>query len=735
MIELISGASVEEISKKMSENAYFATAARGLEPLLAAELTSFGAQEVVEEIGGVSFTGPFSVALRACLWSRLASRILAPIAQFEANDTDQLYAGVRQIDWRQHLDVGSSLAVDAHVGHSKIDHSRYALLRVKDAVVDQFRDSCGERPNIDALQPDLRLNLYLHRNRAALSVDLSGASLHKRGYRSDGLSAPLKENLAAAILLSCNWPKIHAAGGAFVDPMCGSGTLALEAALIATDTAPGLMRDYYGFLGWKQFDGQHWDDLVKEAEERKALGLERSQPPIIGYDENSRAIRQAWEHARAAGVERRLHFERRELAQVEPPPTSTTRATGLLVTNPPYGERLGELSQLPPLYNRLGEKMIQFAGWQAGIITSEVELGRAIGLRAHRRTALYNGALKCQLLHFELDDTNRWKSLADGAGRPVARRLAAEAEMLANRLRKNHKKLARWAKTEGVDCYRLYDADLPEFNLAIDLYGDEVHLQEYQAPKDIPEQKAERRVRDAMAAVMQVLELPSGALHIKQRVRQKGISQYQRQDRRGLLKQVNEGDLKFLVNLSDYIDTGLFLDHRPTRRLLRSLAASTRFLNLFAYTGTATVYAAAGGAHETTTIDMSRTYLDWAKKNLHLNGFMGDEHRLVQVDCMAWLDQSQAEYDLIFLDPPSFSNSKGMDGTFDIQRDHVHILQRVSQMLAPQGILIFSNNLRNFKLADDQLPGLKIKEISARTLPLDFARNPRIHNCWRIERA
>ncbi len=715
----------------MSENAYFATAARGLEPLLVTELISFGGQEVVEAIGGVHFTGPLKVALQACLWSRLASRIFAPIAEFEANDTDQLYAGVMQIDWRQHLDVGGSLAVDAHVSQSKIDHSRYALLRVKDAVVDQFRDRCGERPNIDALQPDLRLNLYLFRNRATLSVDLSGSSLHKRGYRSDGLSAPLKENLAAAILLSCNWPEIHAAGGAFVDPMCGSGTLPLEAALIATDCAPGLMRDYYGFLGWKQFDGQHWDDLLKEAAERKSAGLERKQPTIVGYDENTRAIRQAWEHARAAGVDRWLHFERREMEMVEPP----AGKPGLLVTNPPYGERLGELSELPPLYNRLGEKMIQFSGWQAGVITSEVELGRAIGLRAHRRTPLYNGALKCQLLHFELDETNRWKSLADGAGRPVARRLSTEAEMLANRLRKNRKKMARWAKTEQTDCYRLYDADLPEFNLAIDLYGDEVHLQEYQAPKDIPEQKAERRVRDAATAIMQVLDLPSGALHIKQRVRQKGVSQYQRQDRRGELKQVKEGDLQFLVNLSDYIDTGLFLDHRPTRQLLRSLAAGKRFLNLFAYTGTASVYAAAGGAIETTTVDMSRTYLEWAKKNMRLNGFDGSEHRMVQVDCMAWLDQSQAQYDLIFLDPPSFSNSKGMEGTFDIQRDHVNILQRVSEMLAPDGILIFSNNLRSFKMATDQLPGLKIEEISDRTLPLDFARNPRIHNCWRIEQA
>ncbi|WP_020675489.1 bifunctional 23S rRNA (guanine(2069)-N(7))-methyltransferase RlmK/23S rRNA (guanine(2445)-N(2))-methyltransferase RlmL [Geopsychrobacter electrodiphilus] len=715
----------------MSDQSYFATAARGLETLLVTELVSFGAVEVEEAIGGVHFQGPLQVALRACLWSRLASRILAPIAEFAADTTDQLYDGVRQIDWRQHLDITSSLAVDAHVSQSKIDHSRYALLRVKDAVVDQLRDSNGQRPNIDPLDPDLRLNLYLFRNRATISIDLSGAALHKRGYRSDGLSAPLKENLAAAILLSCDWPAIHAAGGAFLDPMCGSGTLPLEAAMIATDSAPGLHREHFGFLGWRQFDGQHWDELLEEAEARKIAGLERQHPPLIGYDENTRAIRQAWEHARAAGVDRWVHFERRELGQVEPPATES----GLLVTNPPYGERLGEASDLPPLYNRLGEKMCAFGGWQAGVITSEVELGRAIGLRAHQRTPLYNGALKCQLLHFTLDETNHWKSLADGAGRPVARRLTAEAEMLANRLRKNRKKLSKWLKAERLECYRLYDADLPEFNMAIDIYGDEVHLQEYQAPKDVPEQKAERRVRDAVSAVMQVLEVPNGAVHTKQRQRQKGVSQYQRQDRRGVLKQVNEGDLRFLVNLSDYIDTGLFLDHRPTRQLLRSLAAGTRFLNLFAYTGTASVYAAAGGAAETTTVDMSRTYTDWAQKNMQLNGFDGPQHQFVQADCLSWLEQPQKSYDLIFLDPPSFSNSKGMDGTFDIQRDHVRILQSVIKFLASGGILIFSNNLRSFKLDSDQLPGLKIEELSNQTLPPDFARNPRIHNCWRIERA
>lgn len=713
------------------EQTFFATAAHGLEKLLAAELTSMGATEVAEDMGGVHFNGPLTLALRACLWSRLASRILMPIAQFPADNSDQLYAQVVQIDWRQHLDSGRSLAVDAHVAQSNLDHSRFALLRVKDAVVDQLRETCGWRPNIDPQKADLRLNLYLLKNHATLSIDLSGSSLHKRGYRSDGLGAPLKENLAAAILLCCDWPQIHAAGGGFVDPMCGSGTLAVEAALMATDSAPGLLRDHFGFTGWKQFDGRSWDELRQEAQQRQAAGLARRQPPMIGYDQKSRAIRQAWEHARTAGVDRWLHFERRELELVEKPPVTT----GLFATNPPYGERLGEVAELPSLYNRLGEKMARFQGWQAGIITSQVELGRAIGLRAARRTPLYNGALKCQLLHFPLDATNHWKSLADGAGKPVQRKLSAEAEMLANRLRKNRKKLARGVKEEKLDCYRVYDADLPEFNLAIDVYGDELHLAEYQAPKDIPAQKTARRVAEALEALVQVFDVSHTAIHVKQRLRQKGKNQYQRQDRRGQFKEVREGQLHFLVNLSDYLDTGLFLDHRLTRRLIGELARGTTFLNLFSYTGSASVYAAAGGATATTSVDMSRTYCEWARRNLALNGFSGSAHQVVEADCLSWLKAAPAEaYDLIFLDPPTFSNSKGMSENFDIQRDHVRLLQAVVKLLTPEGILIFSNNLRSFKMDFDALGHLKIADLSATTLPPDFARNPRIHNCWRIEK-
>lgn len=711
---------------------FFATAALGLEPLLADELATFGAQEIKPERAGVSFSGTLETAYRTCLWSRLASRVLLPLATFPAADPDDLYQAGLGINWAELLSPDGSLAVHCTLIDSKITHSRFAALRIKDAIVDQFRSRFDRRPSVSLEQPDLSLNLHVHRDQATLSLDLSGASLHRRGYRIDGVHAPLKENLAAAILFRAGWPAICAAGGGLVDPMCGSGTLPLEAALLATDTAPGLLRDYYGFNRWLGHDGALWDELLDEARQRRQAGLAAKTPPLIGYDADSRAVKAAWDHAYKAGLDKKIHFERRTVRELVAPANC---ASGLLVVNPPYGERLGEQSELPALYNLLGEKMAQHCqGWRAAVITSNLQLGRSIGLRAGKSNVLYNGALKCSLLQFELDETNHWQSLADGAGKSVKRKLSPGAEMFANRLQKNLKKLKKQADREQTDSFRIYDADLPEYAVAVDLYGDEVHLQEYQAPKTVDARKAAQRLEDVQAALPQVLDLPEGNIHLKVRQRQKGLQQYEKQAQRGVFKEVHEGDCRFLVNLTDYLDTGLFLDHRLTRKLVQELAAGTRFLNLFAYTGAVTVHALRGGARETTSVDMSKTYLQWAARNIRLNGFAAERQQLIQADCLHWLETASGEYDLIFLDPPSFSNSKSMTTTFDVQRDHVDLLRRVSGLLAPGGTLIFSNNLRKFSMESAALPELEIENISARTIPFDFQRNPRIHNCWLIRK-
>ncbi len=714
------------------KHVFFATAALGLEPLLADELSAFGAEEIKPERAGVSFTGTLETAYRTCLWSRLTSRVLLPLATFPAADPDDLYQAGLGINWSEQLSPDGSLAVHCTLIDSKITHSRFAALRIKDAIVDQFRSRYDRRPSVSLEQPDLSLNLHVHRDQATLSLDLSGASLHRRGYRIDGVHAPLKENLAAAILIRAGWPAICAAGGGLVDPMCGSGTLPLEAALLATDTAPGLLRDYYGFNRWLGHDGALWDELLDEARQRRQAGLAAKTPPLIGYDSDSRAVKAAWDHAYKAGLDKKIHFERRTVRELVAPAHC---ASGLLVVNPPYGERLGEQSELPALYNLLGEKMAQHCqGWRAAVITSNLQLGRSIGLRAGKSNVLYNGALKCSLLQFELDETNHWQSLADGAGKSVKRKLSPGAEMFANRLLKNLKKLKKQADREQTDSYRVYDADLPEYAVAIDLYGDEVHLQEYQAPKTVDSRKAAQRLEDVQAALPQVLDLPEANIHLKVRQRQKGLQQYEKQAQRGVFKEVHEGDCRFLVNLTDYLDTGLFLDHRRTRKLVQELAAGTRFLNLFAYTGAVTVHALRGGARETTTVDMSKTYLQWAARNIRLNGFVPEQQKLIQADCLHWLETASGEYDLIFLDPPSFSNSKSMATTFDVQRDHVSLLRRVSGLLAPGGTLIFSNNLRKFSMDSAALPELEIENISARTIPFDFQRNPRIHHCWLIRK-
>ena len=711
---------------------FFATAALGLEPLLLTELDDLGATDIKQERAGVRFSGDLGMAYKACLWSRLASRILLPLATFTASDPDQLYAGVLAIDWSEHLLVENTLAVDCTLIQSKITHTRYGALKVKDAVVDQFRSRVGDRPSVAVEQPDVRLNLHIYRDQATLSIDLSGDSLHRRGYRIDGVHAPLKENLAAAILIRAGWPAICAAGGGLADPLCGSGTLPVEAGLIATDTAPGLLRRYYGFLGWLQHDEELWDDLLKEALQRQATGVDKKLAPIVGYDSDSRAVKAAWQHAQNAGLDKIIHFERRTLREFVAPAGVNH---GLLVANPPYGERLGQASELPEFYNILGQKMAQQCrGWKGAVITSSPQLGRSIGLRAGKINVLYNGALKCQLLQFELNDTNRWQSLDEGAGKAVKKILSSGGEMFANRLRKNLKKMKKWAAKEKINCYRLYDADLPEYAVAVDIYDDEVHLQEYRAPKEIDEHKAAERLRDIQDALPLVLDISPDKVHLKVRQQQKGPQQYEKQSRRGILKEVQEGNCSFLVNLTDYLDTGLFLDHRPTRLLIQQLASGTRFLNLFAYTGTATVHALMGDAISTTTVDMSRTYLEWAKKNLLLNHFDPDEEELIQADCLSWIDTATGEYDLIFLDPPTFSNSKGMVNTFDVQRDHVELLQKTLRHLAPGGTLIFSNNLRKFVMDSSLVADWEIENISKQTIPFDFERNPRIHNCWLIKK-
>ncbi len=716
----------------MHENVryWIATAPVGAASVLAEELAQFGATDIRERSHDVKFQGPLEVGYRACLWSRTATRVLLSLGQIDATSVKHVYEAVKRIDWREHLAPGATLACDCSGGNESIRHTIYGSQLLKDAVCDQLRESTGERPNIKPERPDVLLHLHVEGPTALLSVDFSGESLHRRGYRTEGGRAPLKENVAAAVLLRSGWQHIVAQGGVLLDPMCGSGTFLTEGALIAADAAPALDREYFGFAGWRGHDPPLWEGLRVEARARRAARAVRRC--VLGSDIDADAVRMAIANGEHAGVADWLHIEKRALSEVVRPPGGV----GLVVANPPYGERIGAESGLPALYSELGSTLREsFQGWQAAILTGNPPLARNLGIYAKRTHRVFNGTIECRLLRFELNEASAQRPTqevrADWANRPGA-------QMFANRLRKNLQRLDPWAAREHIDCFRVYDADMPEYAFAIDVYGRaarHAYVQEYAPPKTVNQESAAERRREALAVLPEALGVPLAQVHSRVRKPQKGAEQYERRENFGERHAVQEGGLKFWVNFRDYLDTGLFLDHRIVRGMLRSWAKDADFLNLFCYTASATVYAAAGGARSTTGVDLSNTYLDWAHENLLLNGFGGANHELYRADCLQWLDEYAAEgprFDLIFLDPPTFSNSKRMEGVLDVQRDHVGMIRRSLQQLRPTGRLVFSTNYTRFKLDAEALGDLAIEDISAATVPKDFERHARIHRCFTV---
>ena len=715
----------------------YLTCPKSLEGLLLEEARGLGLEEAREQVAAVRGQASMETAYRLCLWSRLANRVLLVMARFPLSNAEELYQGVHAIDWHEHLLPSGSLAVEFSGRGAGIDNTHFGALKVKDAIVDKLRTAQGERPSVDKLNPDLRVHLRLERGEAIVSLDLSGHSLHQRGYRLQQGAAPLKENLAAAVLIRAGWPQLAAEGAALSDPMCGVGTLLIEAGLMAADIAPNLRRQQWGFTHWLGHVPALWQKLHEEAQARAQAGLAKPPLWIRGYEADPRLITPARNNIERAGLADWVKIYQGELATFEPRPDQGQH--GLLVCNPPYGERLGDEASLLYLYQHLGERLRQSClGWQAAIFTGAPELGKRMGLRSHKQYALFNGALPCKLLLMRIEPEQFVTSARPAENTPplagesnTAARLSEGGQMFANRLQKNLKTLGKWAKKAGVECYRLYDADMPEYALAIDLYRDWVHVQEYAAPRSIDPEKAQTRLLDALAAIPVALGIPSERVVIKRRERQAGTRQYERQAAQGQFMEVTEGGVRLLVNLTDYLDTGLFLDHRPMRLRIQQEAAGKRFLNLFCYTATATVHAAKGGARSTTSVDLSKTYLDWARRNRALNGF-SERHRLEQGDVMHWLAEDRGEYELIFIDPPTFSNSKRMEGVFDVQRDHVQLLDLAMARLAAGGTLYFSNNFRKFQLDDSLQQRYAVEEISAQTLDADFARNPKIHRAWRL---
>ncbi|WP_392563812.1 bifunctional 23S rRNA (guanine(2069)-N(7))-methyltransferase RlmK/23S rRNA (guanine(2445)-N(2))-methyltransferase RlmL [Orbus wheelerorum] len=695
-------------------NKLFASSPRGLEELLKKELTDIGAADCQVAQGGVYFEVDEATLYRSLLWTRLASRILLPIAEFDIYSDLDLYSCALNINWPTIFNVDATFMIHFSGTNDFIRNSQYGALKVKDAIVDCFTRKVDQRPNVTKENPDIRIHAFLNKNRVILSLDLSGESLHQRGYRDKTGEAPLKENLAAAIVQRSSWQYEQP----LIDPMCGSGTLLIEAAMMAANIAPGLKRKNWGFLSWLGFNPTLWNTVLFEAKEQ----IKTITTPFFGYDNDANVIAKAKQNANQAGVGQFITFAVQDVTKLTNP---CADLTGTIISNPPYGERLESEPALIALHATLGQRIKQFfGGWNLSLFSGAPQLLDCLQMRADRLFKAKNGPLDCVQKNYSI--AKREQSNIANAVLP--------ADDFANRLRKNEQKLVKWAKQEGIECYRLYDADLPEYNVAIDRYKDKVVVQEYAPPKTIDPQKAKQRLFDIINATMSVLGLTANQLILKTRERQKGKKQYQSLAQKQDYFLVKEYNAQFWVNLTDYLDTGLFLDHRIARKMIGEMTQGKDFLNLFAYTGSASVYAGLGGAKSTTTVDMSRTYLEWADRNLKENGLIGKKHRLIQADCLFYLRESDEQFDVIFIDPPTFSNSKRMSDTFDVQRDHLDLMQDLKRLLRPNGIIMFSNNKRGFKLDYDGLSqlGLQAKDISEQTISLDFKRNKQIHCCFLV---
>jgi 23S rRNA (guanine2445-N2)-methyltransferase / 23S rRNA (guanine2069-N7)-methyltransferase len=727
----------------------------GLEEVVAKELAALGAEQIAPGRRLVNFSGDMRLLYRSNMWLRTAIRVLKPIHTFHAADEKALYRGVREIDWPTFLDSSGSLAIDPVLHSSFCTHSLYAAQLAKDAIVDQFRERFGSRPSVDLKDPDLRINLHINENRVTIYLDSSGDSLHKRGYRTSAGEAPLNEVLAAGILQLTGWDRCTP----LVDFMCGSGTLAIEAAIWARNIAPGLIRSKLGFMRWKDFDAVMYDELLAEA---RAARLATLPFPIAGTDLDAQAIESAKANARLAGVEAEVRFDIAHFEAAKPPAEN-----GIMVFNPPYDERT-KVSMIAAVYRRIGDALKQnWSGWTAFMFTGNLDAAAQVGLRPSRKIRLFNGSIECRLLRYELfesatsnvvpRDTGGIAHVAhavsvdinetavDGsfeedenssppppAGAP-RRTWQEQAHDFRNRLVRMARHWKKWARRQRITCFRLYDRDVPEVPLAIDWYEGHLQIAEYVRPHDRTEIEHQVWLQRMVETAAEALEVDPKQIALKHRQRQSGAAQYEREADEGQHVIVNEGGHRFQVNLSDYLDTGLFLDHRITRSMVEREARGKRFLNLFGYTGAFTVYAASGGATATTTVDLSNTYLDQARRNMQLNGFTQAWHQFIRDDAISFLGNlpkvRDGIFDLAVVDPPTFSNSKTTAVDWDIQRDHVELLNLVLERITAGGKVYFSTNFRRFKFHEEDILGATIREISRQTVPPDF-RNKRIHRCW-----
>lgn len=685
---------------------------KGCEEVLAEEVRALDVEVTAVRPTAVHVVGTLQEGYRLCLWSRVASRVLLPLVSFECEDDAVLYEALRSFPWWEHFDSKRTFAIGSSKSPRSSVPSHYWVQRAKDAIVDAFRDHAGRRPSVDKKSPDIRFHLHIGEGAHELALDFSGEGQHRRGYRQSAGRAPLKENLAAAILYLAGWPEAASRGLSLVDPTCGSGTFLIEAALMATHCAPGLFRERFGFENWLKHDA-----ALFQKERNEALAARTADCPaaIHGFDASETALSYARENVRAAGVEEHVSLAQKALTEVRKPSDH-----GIVVCNPPYGHRLGDESTLFLFYQSLGDTLKNaFGGWTAYVFAAQQGNLKYLGLRPTRRHVLFNGAIECRLLEIPIVGTRSGDKQAPGWRKP-----SDKAEMFVNRIKKNQKKWERWAKRNGVDCYRLYDADIPEYNVAVDRYRSKAVVHVYERTHEAEDDLVKQRIQDVLITLPGVLGIASDDLMVKVRHRHDQGDQYARLSQRDAELTVTEGDLRFVVNLEDRIDTGLFLDHRNVRSYAHEQCSGKRTLNLFAYTCSVSVAAAAGGAKQTTSVDLSNTYLDWGRRNFEVNDLDPRKHRFFRSDAMQWIAKSRDEYEWIFINPPTFSRSKKTKDDFNIHQDHRRLVEQAMRSLGKGGELLFTTHARGFRLDKKLEERFAVQECAKMFVPDDFARSP-----------
>ena len=700
-----------------------ATTAFGLEAVVRRELAALGYDGEIIAPGWIRFGGDELAVCRANLWLRAADRVLVQIDTFAADDFEALFENTKLAAWHEWIPADGTFPVIGRSIKSQLSSVPACQRAVKKAVVESLL-AAHLTDTLPETGPQYKIEVAILKNQVSLTIDTTGQSLHKRGYRTSAAAAPLKETLAAAMVMLSFWNSDRP----LIDPFCGSGTIPIEAALIGRNIAPGSGRTFAA-EDWPAVAADRWRQARDEALE---LALPEFSERLVGTDTDERVLSAARRNAEQAGVSDQVHFQQKSFSEL-----SSQRNHGCVITNPPYGKRIGEQRELESLYHSIPEVLRKLPTWSHFILTAYPDFEGVIERQADRRRKLYNGRIECTYYQFHGPKQGEAAEPSNAAAvfGGLSEKVREQADLFGRRLQKRARHLRRWPTKQGITCYRLYERDVPEIPLIVDRYEDHLHITEYDRPHDRDAGQHADWLDLMMRKAAEVLDVDHRKVFLKCRRRQRGRSQHgQLADRRYEVT-VREAGLRFIVNLSDYVDTGLFLDHRITRSMVREAAEGATFLNLFGYTGGFTVYAAAGGAARTTTVDWSHTYLDWSKRNLCLNEFESERHRFVRADAASYLQQlpRHETYDLAVVDPPTFSNRKGVDDHWDVQRDHVELLNELMLRMKPGGQIYFATNFRRFKLDEAAIQSASIFEISRQTVPSDF-RNRRVHRCWRLRR-